>query len=328
LNKQKGFAVPASAAIVSTAPGGPVGLPAVPLPLRIAIVGGGRIGSAFAFRLARMGRHDVTVVARPGSVRLEQLQRDRGIVNTLGERAEVRVADSLDEQTPYDLVIVTLLAHQVAAAMPMLRLSAAKCIQFMFNTFDPEQLRDAVGAARCSFGMPILQANFDAAGKLKANIGGPGQRTLISRQEWVDVFNAAGIPSVLEPDMMLWLRSHAPLCVAFESVSFTSVRRGGGAPWGEAMLLARGIKEGFALIRGLGFKVHPRGKRIVSVSPTPAVAALLWCVSRIKSFRELVATGEHECRAMVDVMMAAAPQATPPVRVSRIQAMKPSVSGK
>jgi len=325
LNEQKGFAVPADADIVVTAPGGPVDLPLAPLPLRIAVVGGGRIGSAFAFRLARVGRHDVTVVARPGSVRLEQLKCHGGIINTLGERAEVRITDSLDDQTPYDLVIVTLLAHQAEAAMPMLQRSAAKCIQFMFNTFDPERLRDAVGVARCAFGMPILQANFDAVGKLKAKIGGPGQRTLISRQQWVYVFNAAEIPSVLEPDMMLWLRCHAPLCVAFESVSVTSVRRGAGAPWGESMALARGVKESFALIRGLGFKVHPRGKRIVSASPAPAIAALLWCLSRIRSFRELVATGEHECRAMVDVMVAAAPLADPPVRVSRIQAMKPLV---
>jgi 2-dehydropantoate 2-reductase len=36
-------------------------------PLHIAIVGAGRIGSAFAFQLARTGNHDVTVVARPGS---------------------------------------------------------------------------------------------------------------------------------------------------------------------------------------------------------------------------------------------------------------------
>jgi len=49
--------------------------------LRIAIVGGGSIGSAFAFQLARVGGHDVTVVVRPDSNRIRQLQRDNGIVN-------------------------------------------------------------------------------------------------------------------------------------------------------------------------------------------------------------------------------------------------------
>lgn len=64
-------------------------------PLRIAIVGAGQIGSAFAFQLARDGQHEVTVVARPGSVRLAQLQRDDAIVGIDGERAEVQVLDVL-----------------------------------------------------------------------------------------------------------------------------------------------------------------------------------------------------------------------------------------
>jgi 2-dehydropantoate 2-reductase len=97
--------------------------------LRIAVLGVGKIGSAFAFQLARTGNHDVTVVARPGSARLQQLQRDNGIVNVKGERASVRVTDTLDEQTPCDLVIVTLLAYQVDAVLPTLQRSRAKCIQ-------------------------------------------------------------------------------------------------------------------------------------------------------------------------------------------------------
>ncbi len=79
--------------------------------LRIAVLGVGGIGSTFAFQLARTGQHEVTAIARPNSARLQQLQRDRGIVNIKGERAAVQVTDTLDEQIPYDLVLVTLLAH-------------------------------------------------------------------------------------------------------------------------------------------------------------------------------------------------------------------------
>jgi 2-dehydropantoate 2-reductase len=292
-------------------------------PLRVAILGVGRIGSAFAFQLARTGNHDVTVVARPGSPRLQQLQRDNGIVNIKGERASVTVTDTLDEQTPYDLVIVTLLAFQVDAVLPALQRSAATCIQFMFVTFDPERLRDAVGIERCSFGMPFVQANFDSDGRLKATIGAGGQKTIMSQQRWVDVFNAAGLPTALEPDMPLWLRCHVPLCVAFESVSVAGERRGGGASWGEAIILARGVRESFTLIKGLGYRIYPRAKARINGSPTLVVAAMLWMMSRIKPFRELLATGKNECRALVDVMVTAAPQAKPPVRVAKIQAMKP-----
>ena len=300
-------------------------MPETPSPsLRIAIVGGGQIGSAFAFQLVRIGGHDVTVVARPGSGRLRQLRRDGAIINVKGERAPVSVADALDETVPYDLVIVTLLAHQADAVLPNLRRSAASCIQFMGNTFDPEGLRAAVGVERCAFGMPFVQAMLDPEGRLKVTIGAGGQKTIMDRQQWVDIFNTAGLPAAVEPHMPLWLRCHVPLCVAFESVSVAGMKRGGGASWGEALILARGVRASFALIKALGYDLYPRTKRRMAGSPTAAVAAILWFMSRIRSFRELLATGHAECCALVEDMVAAAPRATPPVDVPAIQAMRPS----
>ena len=95
----------------------------------------------FAFRLARTGQHRCPV-------RLQQLQRDSGIVNVRGERASVQVTDTLDEQIPYDLVIVTLLAYQVEAVLPALQRSAV----------------------RCALGMPFVQPNFDGDGKQRTGI--------------------------------------------------------------------------------------------------------------------------------------------------------------
>ena len=300
------------------------GLRASTPPLRIAVLGAGKIGSTFASQLARVGGHDITVIARPGSVRLHQLEQEGAILDATRGRARVQVSSALDEQTPYDLIIVTLLDHQVDALLPTLQRSAATCIQFMCNTFDPERLHAAVGAERCAFGMAFVQATLDDAGQLTATIGAAGQRTLMSRQHWVDVFNAAGLPAAFEPDMPLWLRCHVPLCVAFESVSVAGARRGGGATWDEALVLARGIHASFALIRGLGYRVYPKAKRRIASSPTPAVAAMLWSLSRVRSFRDVLATGEAECRALVDAMVAAAPRARSPVPVAEIRAMTPS----
>jgi 2-dehydropantoate 2-reductase len=291
--------------------------------LRVAIIGLGGIGSAFAFQFARIGHHEVTAVARPGSLRMEQLKRDNGIVKTSGERAEVRVTDALDEQMPYDLVIVTLLAHQVDAVLPSLQRSAAKCVLFMFNTFDPDRLRNAMGSQRCAFGMPFIQAFLEPNGRLSATLGAGGQKSKISEQRWVDAFNVAGIAAVLEPRMLLWLRCHAPMCIAFESASVAGVRRGGGASWGESMVLARGAQEGFALIRALGYTIYPSGKNFLAHSPAWVVASILWLLTRIRSFRELLARGADECRAMVDVLVAAVPRANQLVLAAKIEAMKP-----
>ncbi len=291
-------------------------------PLTIAVLGVGNIGSTFAFQLARSG-HDVTAVARAGSVRLQQLQLEQAIVDAKGERAGVRIADRLDEQARYHLVIVTLLSHQVDAVLPALRRSAAECILFMFNTFDPDRLLAGDAGGRCTFGMPFVQATLDD-GKLKAAIGAGGQKTLLGQQRWVELFNAAGLPAALERDMPLWLRCHAPICVAFESVSVAGMRRGSGASWGEAVVLARGVHTCFRLIEGLGYPIYPGAKRLIDRSPAPVVAAALWCMSRIRSFRELLASGRSECIALVDSMVAAAPRAKAPVAVTAIEAMRPS----
>jgi 2-dehydropantoate 2-reductase len=299
-------------------------MPAPSASLRIAVLGAGKIGSAFAFQLARAGGHDVTVIARPGSVRLAQLERDQAIVDVNGARAGVRVTSGLDEDTPYDLLIVTLLAHQTAPLLPALRRSGARCVQFMFNTFQPETLLAAVGPGRSAFGMPFVQATLDADGRLKVTIGAGGQKTIMSDARWVDLFNAAGLPAVLEPNMPLWLRCHAPLCVAFESVSVAGQRRGGGASWNDALTLARGVQATFAVIKSLGYEVYPRSKRRLDASPPWVAAAMLWFMSRIRPFRELLATGEAECRALVDAILSSAPPGTSNLLLSDIAAMKPS----
>ncbi len=296
-------------------------MPMTDAPLSIAVLGCGNIGSAFASRLARAG-HDVTVVARPGSTRLDQLRRDGAIVETDGTRTTVRVAQQIDSDVPYDLLIVTLLEHRVGSMMPALRASAAACILFMFNTFEPDALVEAVGAERCALGMPFIQAKLDDGGRLKTSIGAGGQKTLIGRQCWVDLFAAAGLPAALEPRMADWLRSHAPLCAAFESVSIAGVRRGGGASWREALTLARGVRAAFALIEALGHPIHPGSKRMMRRSPAAALATMLWALSRVRSFRELLATGEAECLALVGTMAAAALMTDALVPVEVIAAMR------
>jgi len=291
--------------------------------LRIAVIGVGGIGSTFAFQLARQGGHEVTAIARPGSGRLQQLRRDNAIVDIKGQRAGVLVAETLDETIPFDLILVTLQAQQVDKVLARLQRSRARWIQFMFNNFEPEGLRNAIGEDRCSFGMPFVHASVDGDGKLTAKIGAAGQKSKMNDRSCVEVFNAAGLPAAFEPDMLLWLRCHVPLGAAFESVCVAGMRRGGGATWGESIAIARGMQEGFRLIQLMGYTLYPTGKARLNASPVWIVAAMLWGMSRVPSFRKLLATGVNECRALVDVLVASASRTNPPASTNHIQAMRP-----
>jgi len=293
--------------------------------MSIAVIGVGRIGSTFAYQLAG-AKHEVILVARPGSERFEQLRRDGGISLQSGERAKMRVTDSLDEQEAYDLVIVTTLAHQIDALLPTLRRSKARCIHFMFVNFNPESLRDAVGPDRCTFGMPAVQAMLDDEGKLSPKIS-KSMKTAHSDQRWVDLFEGAGIPSSLEADMLLWLRCHVPLCCAFESIAVAGKRRGGGASWKEAKAVARGLHGGWAIVQGLGYSLYPSAKSRMNSLPNFVLAFMMWGFSRVPAMRELLATGLNECRALIDTMVSAA-SAKPALQnaVSSVVAIKPAAA--
>lgn len=193
----------------------------------------------------------------------------------------------------------------------------------MFVTFNPEQLRDALGPPRCTFGMPAVMAILDREGKLKPTIG--RQKTQHSDQRWVDLFNGAGMPSELEADMLNWLRCHVPLTAAMESVAVAAQRRGGRASWAEAMRVAHGLHGGFAIIKGLGYPLYPRSKAVLNALPTFQVAFLLWAISRVTAFREVLAQGTDEARALADSMgraAAAKPALAPAVKA--VLALKPT----
>ncbi|MGH2886607.1 MAG: ketopantoate reductase family protein [Solirubrobacteraceae bacterium] len=266
-------------------------------PRSLAVIGVGRIGSAFAYQLARAG-HDVTVVARPGSTRLAQLERDHGIVLSTGERAAMTVADRLDEQRPFDLVIVTILAHQIDSVLPTLKRSRARQVVFMLATPEAARLRTAVGAERASFGFAGVLSTIADDGKLNLTI--QRMKTMLDDQRLVDLFAAAGIPAKLRPDMAAHLRSSAPFTIAVESVTGMGMAQKRGARWSEARLGARGMKAGAEILRAAGDK--PAG---LSRTPRFILTQLLWAASRAP-FREATGNSESESRGLIDLYIAEA----------------------
>lgn len=276
--------------------------------MKIALVGPGGIGSTFAFWLARAG-HEVTVVAR--GARLSQLERDGAIVTVAGERAPVQVAAALDPATPWDLVLVTVLASQVDAVLPAVSASAAGTVMFVFNTFESlARLRDAVGPERFAFGFPAILASVDD-GRLASQIVTRGMVTTVTDARQARVFTEAGIPAVVHPDMESWLRTHAALVVPVMIAAGLSHTRGAGVSWTEARELARAMAEGFALVRRLGNTITPAPMPALAALPTPVLASMLWTASRLPAIRKSGAAGPGEPRTLIDAMSAAAPGQIP-----------------
>lgn len=273
--------------------------------MNIAILGTGAIGSTFAYQLSKAG-HSVTAIAR--GQREQQLRREGAIVLVSGERAPIEVAGELDVSRAYDLVLVTVLAPQVAAVLPTLRASAAKTIMFMFNTFESlEPLREAVGADRCRFGFPMGILGRLVDGKLKFQLL---SGTTIGDAAWAKTFSDAGIKSVTELDMHGWLRAHAALVIPLMASATVAVSRGSGITWAEARAYAKALSEAFRIVRELGHVIKPAMVAALSRLPQVVTAFLIWAMSRTEMQRELGMLGPAEARMLVDMMTTAAPGQT------------------
>jgi 2-dehydropantoate 2-reductase len=293
------------------------------VPLSIAIIGAGRIGSSFAYQLARAS-HQVTIVARPGSTRLAQLQRDGGIVTTTGERANVTVADRLNEEMAYDVVFVTVNAHQVAELIPTLQVSNAKAIQFMFVTTEAARLRAAVGEKRSTFGFAGVLATIDNDGRLGLTIPKRNPRAMHGTKRWADVFEAAGMPSKVEPEVDRWLRSHTPLTIAMEAVAGMGMQHKKGATRAEANLGAQGLRAAYAILREFGETPYPGLKKRMGTAPQGLLAFILRAASRSR-FRDTIGTSGGECRGLIDLLVAEArQQGVSPKNINAVLALRPT----
>ena len=285
--------------------------------MRIAIHGPGSIGSTFAFHLSRAG-HDVCVIAR--TTRLAQLEADRAILTTSGLRAPITPLPALAPDDVFDLVLVTVLASQVDAVLPALTANASKRVMFMFNAFNGlPALRDAVGRERFAWGFPAVIASL-VDGKLASQVvpramaalqittvGGLADFAPPGLDDLARTFSAAGIPTVVHPDMESWLRTHAAFMVP---LMLSGVRP---LAWTEARALALRMKEGFALVRRLGQRVTPFGMGVMAGLPRVVINCLLWVISRSQAGKALGA-GEVEARWLGEEMKKSGPSPWPSPR--------------
>jgi 2-dehydropantoate 2-reductase len=169
----------------------------------------------------------------------------------------------------------------------------------MFVTPEGARLRAAVGAGRATFGMAAVVATFTGDGKLHLTVS--KQKSVQGDQRWVDLFQAAGMPSQLEPDMARWLRSQAPLTIAMEGVAVAGMQHKRGATWAEARTGARALRAGFAILRELGETPYPSSKNRMSGAPLFFLTFILWAVSR-SGFRQVLGQSAEECQGLITLM--------------------------
>jgi 2-dehydropantoate 2-reductase len=269
----------------------------------IAIYGLGSIGTTYAYKLAK-SNHQITCIARGD--RYKQLIQDNGKITT--ENNDVvkvfAVHDHLDETISYDLILVTVLQHQVMDILPMLVRSKAKNIQFMFNTFDVlfDELRDAVGSDRFSFGFPVILASFiDNGKKLKCSIVTFPMSSISTSRDWAITFTNAGIKTSLEVNMKSWLCTHAIVVIPVMCLVWIAHVRHAGVSWQEAQLGVETLHEGFHLLELMKYPVTPWGLNIVKYLPTFILVFIFWILTRISTIRDSSAARDVEPRNLIKV---------------------------
>jgi 2-dehydropantoate 2-reductase len=282
---------------------------------KIAIIGAGPVGCAFAVHLVKAG-HDVTIVGR--GQRLTNLEENGGVLAKKSEKATeitktpVKAVRSLDTTQPWDLVLLTITEHQFDEPLFATLKSCPKTteILFMFNTFASlGNYFDVLGKERCIMGFPSITAAFHD-GTLVHQFLSFGQITIISSPEWRSIFSSAEITCVHEPDMQSWLRTHAAVVLGVMSAVVAAAKRKSGVTWTEAQLSAGAAREGFALVKKLGNNITPKLIYYLGVAaPNFVLTGALWALTRVPSIRSnpQVPNWEREMLGLAESIIGAAP---------------------
>ncbi|CAL5875077.1 uncharacterized protein PFLUO_LOCUS9381 [Penicillium psychrofluorescens] len=283
---------------------------------KIAIIGAGPVGCAFAVHLVKAG-HDVTIVGR--GQRLANLEENGGVQTKKSEKATeisktpVKAVGSLDTSQLWDLILLTVTEHQFDEPLFATLKACPKTteILFMFSTFASlEEYFDVLGKERCIMGFPAITACFyDRA--LVHKFLSFGQITIISSPKWRSIFSSAEIVCVHEPDMQSWLRTHAAIVVGFQSAAVAAAKRKSGVTWAEAQLSAGAAREGLALVKKLGNNITPKFIYYLGVAgPSFVLTGLFWVLTRIPAFRnnpQVLPNWEREMLGLAESILEAAP---------------------
>ncbi|MCU0485056.1 MAG: hypothetical protein MUC85_03000 [Anaerolineales bacterium] len=282
----------------------------------ILVYGAGPLGSLFAARLCEAG-HEVSLLAR--GQRLADL-REYGVVLVNTETGvetitHPHIVDSLGAHDAYDLILVIMRKNQALQILPTLAANVASplILFLMNNAAGPGELVKALGTGRVLMGFPMAAGYRrghvihylagNAEEKSSIPIGEIDGRITPRLVEVGQVLGSmAGFEAELRTDMDAWLKTHVALLMpslapALRASGQDNVRL---AHTRDAMLLAlRAIREGFRVLKALGYPIVPESIRIFEWVPEPI---LVWVFSkRFTNPNVRVALVEHSEAAQDEI---------------------------
>lgn len=264
--------------------------------MRVLVFGAGPLGSLFAARL-KQGGLDVTLLAR--GRRLQDLKK-HGVVlrnwNTEQEETiKVNLIEKLQPGDVYDLILVVMRKNSALKILPILAANQSKQVLFLMNNAaGPNAFVEALGESRVLVGFPgaagyreshkVAYINAEEDQPAGVYIGEP-HGGISERLKAVAAIIRRGrfLEPIIHEHMDAWSKCHVALL--FPSLApalylcYTDNYR--MARTRDALVLAwRAIKEGFQVLRKLGYPITPHIFRYFLLIPEPIMVFLLVRVLR------------------------------------------------
>jgi 2-dehydropantoate 2-reductase len=309
--------------------------------MKILILGAGAVGSTLAMQLARAG-HDVSVLARGN--RLASLRRSpyiasRHMVTDKLEHTPIKVVGDLDPSGIWDLMIVAVQAQQLESVMPIIMRTTAAKVLFMMNMVgELKQLRERVGRDRFLVGLPALlgevrdqELRYALVPRLLSflqitTIGGLPDHTPSGCNNIQRIFNQAGIPTAVHPDMQRWLLTHAAFMMPIMVAGLMS-DVDHSLSWRTSRLVARAILDNFKLLERNKYRLTPWNMQFVGLLPQLGLAFGVWASFQFRFVR--IAGQAHITHAFAEVrhLISALRQLDPDGRTDTLTELSHLVDG-
>lgn len=260
--------------------------------MRILVYGAGPLGSLFAAQLHEAG-YDVAILAR--GQRLADI-REHGIVihNVVSDETitePVRAVEILAPDDAYDLVLVIMRKNAALTILPILAANehTPNVLFLMNNAAGPGALIEALGRERVLVGFPASAGYRDGyvvhclTGTQDEKATIPfgeidGTVTTRARQIAEVLASTPWLGAEIRSDMDAWLKYHVALLMPSIAAAMyacgTDLKR--MARTRDALVLAvRAVREGFAVLRDLGYPLTPGKFELLARAPEPLMVLFL-----------------------------------------------------